>query len=145
MKFLNTIYMSSDGIDLKYIDFVEYYRIELNTIMDEVGAQRFWYWLKDKLIETFPNRDYNRAITVPTYVYTDTMSNFISKLNKSLTDKLKENISDIEWAYMNTNNGFLDTTESLTYTRQYLKKKLENDDEIIQIDSQLQDLIDELD
>lgn len=145
MNFLTTAYESNGEIELKYIDFLQYYRIELNTIMDEVGAQRFWNWLKDKLIETFPTRDYNRAITVPDYVYTDTMRNFIMKLNRSLTSKLKENISDIERAYRNTNNGFLDTTESLTYTRQYLKNKLENDDRIMQIDSQLQDLIDELD
>ena len=142
--FLNAIYMSNDGIDLKYIDFIKYYRIELNTIMDEVGAQRFWYWLKDKLIETFPNRDYNRAIAVPDYVYTDTMNNFIVKLQESLTNKLENDVNDIERAYMNTNYGFLDTTESLTYTRQYLKNRLENDEEIMQIDSNLQDLMDKL-
>ncbi|HJR84195.1 MAG TPA: hypothetical protein VJ772_02380 [Nitrososphaeraceae archaeon] len=145
MKFLNTIYMSNDGIDLKYIDFIEHYRIELNTIMDEVGAQRFWYWLKDKLIKTFPKRDYNRAIPVPDYVLTDTMNNFIVKLKVSLSNKLENNVSDIRRAYVDTNNGFLDTTESLKYAKQYLKNKLENDEEIMQIDSQLQDLIDGLD
>jgi len=113
--------------------------------MDEVGAQRFWNWLKDKLIETFPTRDYNRAITVPDYVYTETMTNFIMVLRKSLTNQLKENVSDIERAYRDTKNGFLGTNEALTYTRQYLKKKLENDDNIMRIDSQLQDIIEELD
>ena len=144
MNFLNTIYESSDGIELKYIDFIRSYRIELNTIMDEVGAQRFWNWLKDKLIETFPNRDYNRAIVVPYYVYTDTMSNFIAKLKESLTSKLEYNVSDIEQAYRNTKNGFIDTIESLKYTEQYLKNKLENDSKIMQIDLDLQDLIDKL-
>jgi len=82
-NFLNTTYMSSDGIDMKYIDFIKYYRIELNTIMDEVESERFWNWLKDKLIETFPTRDYNRAITVPDYVLTDTMLNLTIDLNKN--------------------------------------------------------------
>lgn len=145
MNFLNTIYESDGEIELKYIDFLQYYRIELNTIMDEVGAQRFWSWLKDKLIETFHTRDYNRAITVPDYVLTDTMSDFIAKLKQSLSNKLKEDISNIERAYRNTTNGFLHTNESLIYTRKYLKNKLENDNDIMRIDSQLRYLIDELD
>ena len=71
-------------------------RIELNTVMDEIGAERFWNWLKGKLTETFPTRNYNRAIDVPAYVFTPTMEEFQEKLQKSIrkcckpSDKMDE-------------------------------------------------------
>ena len=135
-------YTFSDGRTITYLDFLKDRRIELNTIENEVQPQRFWNWLKDKLIETFPNRDYNRAIDTPDYVLTNTMINSITKLKESLTSKLEKNVIDIQRDYRNTNNGFLDTAESLAYTRQYLKNKLENDENIQNIDLDLQAIID---
>lgn len=141
---LNTKYTFTDGRTMTYLDFLEDRRIELNTIMNEVQPQRFWNWLKDKLLETFPKRDYNRAIDIPDYVLTNTMSNFITKLKESLTSKLENNVNNIQRAYRNTNNGFLDMAESLAYTRQYLKNKLENDEDIRNIDLDLQVIIDRM-
>lgn len=53
-----------------YLDFLEENRIELNSIMTEIGAKRFWNWLYAKIIETFPARNYNRVIPVPPYEIT---------------------------------------------------------------------------
>jgi hypothetical protein len=79
----------SDGTEQTYIEFIKDKRIELNTVLDEIGAERFWKWLKSKLTETFPSRNYNRAIDVPTYVFTPTMDEFQEKLQKSIAKMLQ--------------------------------------------------------
>jgi hypothetical protein len=84
INLLNQKYKFRDGTKQSYIDFIRDKRIELNTIVNEIGAQRFWNWLKDKLLETFPTRDYNRAIDVPEYVLTPTMEKFQDKLKRSI-------------------------------------------------------------
>jgi hypothetical protein len=44
--------------------------MELNSIMTEIGAKRFWNWLYYKIVQTFPNRNYTRVIDVPPYEIT---------------------------------------------------------------------------
>ena len=89
IEILNQSYEFSDGTEQTYIEFMKDKRIELNTVMDEIGAERFWNWLKGKLIETFPTRNYNRAINVPAYVLTPTMEDFQEKLQKSIGKTLQ--------------------------------------------------------
>jgi hypothetical protein len=142
---LNYEYYFSDGTTKSYLEFLYDKRIELNTIMNEVQPQRFWNWLKDKLLEAFPTRNYNRAVTVPSYVLTTTMQKFQDKLRDELKNKLEGNVDDIKDAYFYTKNGFIDTKKSLEYTKSYLQNKLENDEKIQEIDSDLQDIINKLD
>ena len=61
---------SYDGIKTTNLEFLEENRIELNTIMTEIGAKRFWNWMYAKIVETFPTRDYTRVIQVPPYKIT---------------------------------------------------------------------------
>jgi hypothetical protein len=70
-----TVYNNEDGQEYlsTYIDFLKRWRIELDTVVNIVGPQRFWAWLKQKILKTFETRDYNRAIAVPRYVPTPTM------------------------------------------------------------------------
>jgi hypothetical protein len=144
-RLLNTEYKFSNGETKTYLEFLFDKRIELNTIMNEVQPQRFWNWLKEKLLETFPTRDYNRAITVPDYVFTDTMLNFMAKLRDALKNKLLDDVTNIWLAYGKTAHGFIDTKKSHEYTQNYLQDKLENDEKVQEIDSDLQDIIDKLD
>jgi len=112
--------------------------------MNLVQPQRFWNWLKDKLIETFPKRDYNRAITVPDYVLTDTMEEFNYRLKQKLMSTLSPNTDNIKSSYEQTSGGFLRTFESLKYTKKYLKCVLEGNESIKEIDSDLQDILEKL-
>lgn len=49
------------GGDIRFIDYLEENRIELNTVLAIVHPQAFWNWLKWKLLEIWPSRNYLRA------------------------------------------------------------------------------------
>jgi hypothetical protein len=63
--------------DIKFIDYLRDNRIELNTILATAGPQAFWNWLRYKLLQVWPNRDYRRAITIDDYKLTPTMARFV--------------------------------------------------------------------
>jgi hypothetical protein len=141
---LNTKYEFSDGTEQTYIEFLEDKRIELNTFLDEVGAQRFWNWLRGKLIETFPTRDYNRAVDVPASVLTETMQDFNVTLEAYLAatcldtvDQFKDDLSEV-----GLDDDFIDTGAILGCIKEDLKDYLLADVEIKKIDSMLQKIID---
>lgn len=40
-------------------------RIEIHAVKNEVGKERFWEWIVQRIEESAPTRDYNRAIRMP--------------------------------------------------------------------------------
>jgi hypothetical protein len=94
----------------RYIDFLKSKRIELNTIENEVGAKRFWEWVKSQLLELFPNRDYNRAITMPIFIRTPIMVEFDKELRSTiiaiLRYKFGETREELEYT-----EGLINTTK----------------------------------
>ena len=68
---------------VSYIEYLRDKRIELDTVVNVVGAQKFWGWLQDRILKTFETRNYNRAITVPRYVPTPTMEEFQKRFKGS--------------------------------------------------------------
>ena len=66
------------GGDIKFIDYLEEYRIELNTVLAIIKPQAFWNWLRWKLLEVWPSRNYLRAgLTLEDNIRTPTMNRFI--------------------------------------------------------------------
>ena len=72
-----------DGKGVSYIEYLRDKRIELDTVVNVVGAQKFWEWFQDRILKTFKTRNYNRAITVPRYVPTPTMEEFQKRIKAS--------------------------------------------------------------
>ncbi|HJT83414.1 MAG TPA: hypothetical protein VJ697_02935, partial [Nitrososphaeraceae archaeon] len=64
---------------LTYLLILKKNRIELNTVMTQIGPKRFWNWLYSQIIKEFPTRNYRRVIPVPPYPIT-----------LPIMDKLKE-------------------------------------------------------
>ena len=56
------------NIDEDLLDYLEKTRIEIDSITAQVGNQRFWNFIMDKLEKIFTTRDYTRAIDIPDYV-----------------------------------------------------------------------------
>ena len=123
-------------LEQSYIDFLKNKRIELNTIINEIGAQRFWNWLRDKLIEAFPTRDYNRAIAVPQYLITPTMQKFEEQLVRYLTAILRPKVDEIEQDLSYT-DGLLGTADKTREIVQDLLLDLLANPRVKKIDSAL--------
>ena len=138
--YLNQEYKFSDGTTQTYIEFIKNRRIELNTIVDEIGAQRFWNWLKSKILEIFPDRDYNRAINVPQYVLTPTMTAFQQKLIQSVTGIASPMVDDIKYDLEST-EGLLDIYDTESEIKQELLDSLLDEPEIQKIDVTLKRLL----
>ncbi len=143
IEILNQSYEFSDGTEQTYIEFMKDKRIELNTVMDEIGAERFWNWLKGKLIETFPTRNYNRAIDVPAYVLTPTMEEFQEKLQKSIGKMLQTKVGDIMVSLTEVDD-LIDTDDKLEEINDDLLDELLEKPEIQKIDTALKRLIKQL-
>jgi hypothetical protein len=89
INYLNTEY-NDEGET--YLDFLEENRIELNTIMTQIGPKRFWNWLYSQIIKAFPTRKYyGRVIYVPPYKITLPI---IEELNKIVDKQIKDCIRD---------------------------------------------------
>jgi hypothetical protein len=50
-------------VDLDFL--ASYKRVEINAVLAEVGSERFFEYIKCKLKELYPTRDYNRAVDLP--------------------------------------------------------------------------------
>jgi hypothetical protein len=50
-----------NGDNIPFIDYLEENRIELNTILAAAKPEPFWNWLRWKLLQLWPDRDYRRG------------------------------------------------------------------------------------
>lgn len=81
-------------------EFLSHSRIEINAVLAQVGDERFWEFIKDKIEERFPHRNYNRAIQPPSKDQdadeTDLYPNAVKKLILHFRDKVDEIVEDVE-------------------------------------------------
>jgi hypothetical protein len=52
-------------LDEDTFEFLSNKRIEINAVKNVAGAEELWNWIIRRLQETYPNRNYNRAVNVP--------------------------------------------------------------------------------
>ncbi|MEP6576581.1 MAG: hypothetical protein ABJB85_09155 [Nitrososphaerota archaeon] len=99
--------------------------------------------MSSKLIETFPTRNYNRAIQVPVYVLTPTMEEFQTKLQESISELLQTKVGAI-MTDLTEIDELLDTNEKLEEISDDLLDSLLEEPKIKQIDLALKKLINRL-
>ena len=140
------VIIESDGqkATITYLEYLKNWRIELNTLVDVVGAEVFWNWLKKKTIEAFPNRNYNRAITIPAYLYTPTMLKFQEKLKEATKVIMANKVSELKET-LGFTEGFKKTDEVSKQIKDILLKVVLKDRKIKRIDYALDELMDRLD
>jgi hypothetical protein len=59
-------YLQNEHPEIENLEYLKEKRVEINAVTRYVGTERFWKWIISKLEESFPNRNYNRAIYIPT-------------------------------------------------------------------------------
>ncbi len=96
-----------DGEDISFIDWLENNRIELNTILASAKPEPVWKWLKWKLGEVWPNRDYNRAIDVYDSMLSDTMDKFVEWCTDLSKPIIKDKVKELKET-LSKSSGFFD-------------------------------------
>ena len=134
---------SYDRIKIKTtnLEFLEENRIELNTIMTEIGAKRFWIWMYSKIVETFPTRDYTRVIQVPPYKITLPI---LDKLNSIVDMKIEDCIQDERRVIMDELyqvRGLLNTDVKMDEIDERLNEIVNEDEDIIKFTRKLEKLV----
>jgi hypothetical protein len=83
-----------DGEEMTYIKWLKNHRIELDTVLAAAGPEAVFNWLKWKLDQVWPHRDYNRAISLDSYLYSPTMNKFIEWYQKQSGDVIKTRLDE---------------------------------------------------
>jgi hypothetical protein len=136
------------GKKMHFIDWLETNRIELNTILSAMDPHQegFWNWLKWKLIQIWPDRNYNRVIIQPqpNEVYPKQISDFITRLDATISPLLikrytpiTEQLRRIKWFIKDT-----DATQDLIYSR--VSKQIGGEEKIKLLAEKLGALADEI-
>jgi hypothetical protein len=130
--------------DVAFVEYLRDNRIELNTILAAAGPEAFWNWLRHKLLQVWPNRDYRRAIFMDDYMLTPTMSKFIKWCQQTTKPiiahrvaEAKEQLSDV--------GGLID---NIHYKQQEIEDDILNNtlltnNEIKELDKALQKIMNE--
>ena len=138
-------YLLNNKVDgqTSYLDFLKNWRVELDSVINISGAQKFWDWLEKRILETFETRDYNRAFTIPRYVLTPTMLRFENKISKR-SSKVIEKPRLEEAEKLRTVHDLLDVNKKENQISKYLLKNFVlKDPKIKKIDIALKTLMKE--
>lgn len=130
--------------DVTFIEYLRDNRIELNTILAAAGPEAFWNWLRYKLLQIWPNRDYRRAIFIEHYKLTPTMTKFIRWCQETtkhiIANKVAlatEELSNITGLIENIHHKKQEIEDDI------LNNTLLNNNEIKELDKMLQEIINE--
>jgi hypothetical protein len=86
-------------------------RIEIDSVLAEVGNERFWIFCLDKLKGLWKNRNYNRAIVIPQDVIPEQIEEFIEDLKEKCNVVTADRRIEIEAALADI-EGFIEDIDS---------------------------------
>ncbi len=123
-------------------DYLSGKRIEINSVKTKVGTEKLWEWIIYRLKEVFPNRNYNRAIEVPTAVKPDDLKAFYTEIENRIescieceSGKIKDELTNIE--------GFIhDVPQKRIDIQERLKKAVINNSKYQDLMQKFNELID---
>ena len=128
------------GGDIRFIDYLEEHRIELNTVLAIVKPQAFWNWLRWNLLKIWPRRNYLRGgLIFRDNIRTPTMNKFVDfceKYTKTITNSRLED----ERAEMKRVRGMYDDIDGFGDNIQIIKKAIMGDvmNDLVLQDKQIQ-------
>jgi hypothetical protein len=129
------------GGEIRFIDYLKEHRIELNTVLAIVKPQAFWNWLRWKLLEIWPRRNYLRGgLTLGDhYIRTPTMNRFIDFYQKHAMT-ITANRRAEERSEMRRVRGMYDDYEGFADSVLIIKKVIMSDvmNEVILQDEKIQ-------
>ena len=130
------------GGDIRFIDYLEEHRIELNTLLAIVKPQAFWNWLRWKSLKTWPSRNYLRGgLALKDLIRTPTMNRFVDFYQKHTNSITESRLAD-EKAEMIEVIGMYDDTDGFQDNVPIIKKAIMGDvmNDVVLPDKQIQEI-----
>ncbi len=138
------------------VNFLDSQRVEIDSVLAQleemppsdtgkVGAERFFEWITGKLVELFPTRDYNRAISMPgnEMLYPKRLQEFNTFVNLYVENVVKDEETKIENDLQNT-KGIIDIDVKNEEIQKQLDEIVSNDDGVKLIVSKVDEILKEL-
>jgi hypothetical protein len=120
--------------------FLKDKRIEIDSIIANVGSEEFWEFIEHKLNERFVKRNYNRAIDVAEFVYPDIVKDMIEKLEKKFAASAAPERNQIKNELLNVSD-FLDIEKKEHEIKLRLKNKITADKSIQTLLEKVKELV----
>ena len=89
------------------LDYLSHKRIEIDSVLANVGSERFWNFIVDELGNLFPYRNYNRAIEIPEYFLPKEIESVFENIKVKIRKITFDERNKIEKELENT-HGFID-------------------------------------
>ena len=109
------------------LDYLKHHRVEIDSVLAEVGNEKFWNYIIEKLEQIFPNRNYNKSIDVKDYVLPKEVDNLITNIHNKVSGLQLEEREKIKQELKNT-EGFLDVKSKVVEIEERLRSVCKNDD-----------------
>ncbi|MGH9889878.1 MAG: hypothetical protein ACRD4Z_00560 [Nitrososphaeraceae archaeon] len=123
------------------IDFLWKERVELDALLAAVGEERFFEYIKYKFEQLYPERDYNRAIEVPTQDLGVKHEPVLTKINDKIKSITKSKVNEIKEELANV-EGFLEVEEKLKDIKEELSNVFSDDPDYKDFTEKLTELVD---
>lgn len=92
----NSIEVPTDIATKEELTYVRTRRVEIDSVINNVGHEKFADIVIKKLVAKFPQRDYNRSTEVPDYAYPSVIHQLASIARKNTTALLVDNVEWLE-------------------------------------------------
>jgi len=112
----------------KNLEYIKNKRIEIDGIEGVIGIDKFWQFIKNKLNERFPIRDYNRAIQVPEAEYPEIFLRFHELLLGKIKTVLEPDVKRIKGELKEFKGIMDDTDKRLQDIHDNFKVKVNKED-----------------
>ena len=122
------------------LPYIENKRIEIDSVLAEVGNERFWEFVIYKLLELFPHRNYNRAIKTPQDIIPEEVEDLIETLKKKCNEVAASKRKQIE-TQLKDFEGFIDNIDKKDEDiEQEIRNTLSQDNDIKSLLSDIENL-----
>lgn len=102
-------------------------RIEIDSVFAEVGSEVFWDFVFKELDKIFSERDYNRAIKVPEYVFPTIFDQFKEKVIDIVSEIQSPFVEKLIELYRHS-SSFLDVKQEEKNNEKGLRSYVDNDE-----------------
>jgi len=116
------------------------YRIEIDSVLAEVGPERFWDHVEDRMFELAPKRDLTRSLDLSVNL-PDEISEPIDMLTRYIKAMGKPEQHRIMMELREWKDGFMDATEYEQRLQDEIVRSFSDDRRIMELSEALNELV----